>query len=414
MNNDNNNSNNIQKTNVGSIDKLLLNGTHEEIQKNLLVEIYKIATYCETLIGEGYYGRVTLQSIGPQITIKIDDENVQIPVVVKEAKHLRNPPKFRMDVVESDLILSCGEGMTCEAIILYILSKAWYKEKNIHMPLLVGMGSCDDYNIGISHLVLEKYGLENRINIKKHKFFGSPATLVFEQQDTIESFLTNVGGLIDYISFSLNDKMMCKLPNNITVYLPELIDNMCIFYLHTSYFLWNNYKLTLGDQSTNNVFIYWINENSRCGKKKLDKLKFINYNIGPNKYIRTNANKIIFKIGDIGISIMTPQPNVMIVGNLSDPDNLNKVKKYKEKCYSCWDFIFDVIRYVPIEVINKTVIYQIIQKYNISMKYIPFVGVNIDLYKSMPSELDILNDELYDKFKIDNVDINEENFTNYI
>lgn len=408
------NNNNNKISNIKSIDKLLLNGSHEDIQQNLLTEIYKIATYCDTLIGEGYYGRVVLQSVGKEMTIKIDDELIKIPVVIKESKQSRISSKFKIDVVDSNLIIHCGEGMICEAIFLFLLSKLWYKQKNIHVPLLVGMGSCDDHNIGVSHLVLEKYGLPDRINIKKHKFFGSPGSLAFEEQYIINSFLTNVGGLIDYVCFNMNIDMTCRLPNGITIDITELIDNMCIFYLHTTHILWETYKLTLGDQSTNNIFVHWIDENSVCGKKKLGNLKYINYQIGEDKYIKINTKGIVFKIGDIGISVMNPQPSVMIVGTLSNPDNVEDVLKYKTKSQCYWDFIFDSIRYLPLEIVSRTIIYQIIQKYNISLKYIPFVGTNIQHINSMPSELDILNDKLYEKFFTNNVENNDENFTNFL
>jgi hypothetical protein len=207
---------------------------------------------------------------------------------------------------------------------------------------------------------------------------------------------------------------MCVLPNKKNVHLPELVDNMCIFYLHTCHFLWEKYGLVLGDQSSNNVFVHWINENSRCGKKKLAKLKYINYDIGKHEYIQTKTNGIIFKIGDIGISVMSPQKNVMIVGNLSNLDNIDNVSKYKTKCHCYWDFIFDVLRYVPSNVANATIISQIIQKYNISEKYVPFVGTNEKFINLMPSELDILNDNLYDKLKVKKIKNDKECFTNFI
>lgn len=399
------------KSSISSIDKLLFNGTHKEILDNLVIEIYKIAKYCSELIGEGYYGRVTLSAVGLEMNIKIGDKLVLIPVVTKEAKYTG---KFSMDKIGSDLIISCMEGMVCEAIMLFILSKAWYKGQNIHMPLLVGIGSCDDKSIGVSHIILEKYGLEKKVNIKRSRFFGSPSSLAFENQQELLSFITNVGGLIDYISFNMQQNMKCVLPNNKTVYLPELVDNMCIFYLHTCYFLWEKYKMVLGDQSSNNVFVHWINKNSRCGKKKLANIKYINYDIGNNQYIQTNTNGIIFKIGDIGISIMSPQKNVMIVGNISNSENIKDVSKYKNKCHCHWDFIFDVIRYIPSNVANATIISKIIQKYNISEKYVPFVGTNEKFINSMPSELDILNDDLYNDLKVKTIKNNNETFTNFI
>lgn len=399
--------------NISSIDRLLLNGTDDEIKNNLLVEIYKISNYCDTVIGEGSFGKVILQSVGPYIKILIDDEKITIPVVIKESKYSKYS-QFNIRKIKDNLIISCGEGMLCEALILYILSKDWYKGINIHMPLLVGMGSCSETNIGVSHLILEKCGLENRVNIKNNSFIGSPSSLAFEQSDSIQSFLTNAGGLIDYISFNLKHDLKCILPNGAEVYLPDFIDGMFIFYLHTTHFLWTKYKLTLGDQSTNNIFLHWINESSRCGKKKVNNLKYIYYQIDKNTYIKINTNGIIFKIGDVGISVMNPQNNVIIIGNSSNEENIDLISKFKEKTYSFWDFIFDSLRYIPLEVVIKTKIFKIIEKYSISTKYIPFVGTNVKYNNEMLSELEILNDEIYDSLKINHEQIieNENIFIN--
>lgn len=408
---------------IKSIDSLLFKGDHKEIKNNLINEINKIANYCDTVIGEGYYGKVTLSAYGSNFQIKIGNELVTLPIVIKEAKYSGS---FSISKIQNDLIIHCSEGITCEAIILYILSKSWYNGENIHMPLLLGIGRCNknDGSFGISHMILERCGLSERINIKKTKFIGSPSNLAFGENQQLLSFISNVGGLVDYLTFNMQNKMMCTLPNGEKIYVPEIIDNICIFYLHTTHFLWEKYKLTLGDQSSGNIFIHWINEESRCGKIKLNNLKQINYQINyhndnkkKGQFIRINTNGMIFKIGDVGISVMNPQNNVMLVGNLTNEENLEYIARYKHKCYSYWDFIFDVLRYIPMNVMTSTIIYKIIQKYDISTKYIPFVGVHERHIESMPSELEILNDALYDKMKIKNIsnDMDDSGtFTNYL
>ena len=389
---------------VGSIDKLLLNGTHDQIKLNIIKEIQKISDYCDNVIGEGYYGRVILSSYGPNFSIYVGDELISISVVIKEAKFVND---IHIDKVNENLIIYCQDGVTCESIILFMLSKSWYKEENIHMPLLVAMSMCDQNNNGISHIVLERCGLKNKIDIKKTKFFGSPsAALISGINNPMYSFMTNIGSLIDYVTFNMEKNMMCTLPNQIKINIVELIDTICIFYLHTNDFIWKKYKLTLGDQSTNNIFIHWINENSRCGKKKLDKLENIYYDIG-NKYIKTKSNGMIFKIGDVGMSVMNPQNNVILIGNIAEKQYLENINAYKNKSHFYWDFIFDVIRFIPTKVMSSTIIYQIIKKYDISEKYIPFVGVREEYINSMPSEIEILNDPLYDQLKIDQFKIDQ-------
>lgn len=387
-----------------TIDKLLFNGTHKEIISNLEREIDMIANYCDKIIGEGYYGRVISSAYGPNFFINIDDQIARIDIVIKQAKIKSN---ISIDQMDNDLIIHCQDGIGCEAIILYILSKSWYKEENLHMPLLVAMSKCDDdeeLGFGAIHnIVLEKCGLQHKIDMKKTNFFANPSILI-SGDPPMRSYMANIGMLIDYITLNMKHNMKCVLPNEISVDVVELIDTICIFYLHTNHFVWSKYKLTLGDQSTNNVFIHWINYSSRCGKTKLDKLENIYYDIG-TQYIKTKSNGMIFKLGDVGISVMVPQPNVMVVGNAGDYGYLYpNVKKYKNKSYFFWDFIFDVIRFIPTKIMSLTVIYQIILKYDISEKYVPFVGIKEKYIKSMPSELEILNDPLYDKFKISKSD----------
>lgn len=379
-----------------TIEKLLFDGSHEEIKSNLTRQIYLISDYCDKIIGEGYYGRVISSAYGPEFSINIGDQTHNIFVVIKQAK-FKN--KITIEKIDGNLIIYCQNGIASEAIILYMLSKSWYKEENLHMPLLVAMSGCDDQEIGIiKNIVLERCGLQKKIYMKKTNFFTNPSTLV-SGNTFMSSFMTNIGVLIDYITLNITNDMKCCLPNDIVVDVVDLIDTICIFYLHTNHFIWRKYKLTLGDQSTNNVFIHWINKSSRCGKTKLDKLENIYYDIG-KKYIKTKSNGMIFKLGDVGMSVMVSQNNVMIVGNVGSHEYLSNVNQYKNKSHFYWDFIFDVIRFIPTKIMSLTVIYQIIQKYDISEKYVPFVGIKEKYINSMPSELELLNDSLYDKFKI--------------
>lgn len=423
--------------NKNNLSNLLLNGTHEDITKNLLIEVNKIANYCESVVGEGYFGKVTIPMVGPTLSIKVGDETIILPIVIKESKV---KGEIYIDNIGDTLIINADGNMTCEALILFMLSKSWYKEENIHLPFLIGMGRCDLSIKGISHLILEKCGLPNRIPVDRSHFSGSPASLSLDSTVNY-SYLTNVGGLIDYIysNFKIGPKteltsklfadamreshleLICDFPKGIinsgiekNVSLVEIIDNICIFYLHTCHFLWKKYGLVLGDQHIENIFIHWINESSMCGKKKLDKLETINYEINKNKYIKVKAHGMIYKIGDIGISIMNVQKDVMIIGNISNPNNLELALKYKTKCYSCWDFIFELLRYCPLEIVYQTIIYSIIEKHNISLKYMAFVGLDNKFKDDFPSELDILNDINYTDLIIDHINDSETEFTNYL
>jgi hypothetical protein len=234
----------------------------------------------------------------------------------------------------------------------------------------------------------------------------------------IPSYMSNIHNLINYFKYNMQPDMSCILPNNIKIYIPEIIDNICIFYLHTCYILWKKYKIVLGDQHSENIFIHWINSKSICGKTDLSKLKYINYSIGNSSFIKIKTYGMIYKIGDVGYSIMNSQDNVMVVANLNDMNdvNIDLLLKYKTKCYSFWDFILNIIGDMPIHFLNETIIYKIILKHNISQKHLNVYGTNNQYYNNMLSEINILNDDLYNVYKINSSDLSNssEHFTNNI
>jgi hypothetical protein len=381
--------------------ELLTRGSMEEIEKNLLNEIYNVASFCSDTIGEGAFGKITVPAVGPYLSVKLGDDHVLLPIVIKETK--LNGSIF-IDIYEKNLILSSYGNLTCEALILFVLSKGWYKGLNLHLPFLMGMGSCDNQISGVTHIILEKCGLpENIVLANSEDYFGNPFHLGSRASNTKITNISTVGQLLDYFSFRTDKNLNCIIPNNKIVYTPEIIDTICIFYLHTTYYLWEKYGLVLGDQHIDNVFIQWISKNSRCGKKSLDKLEMISYSVGKNKCINVNTHGMIFRIGDIGVSIMNIQKNVMIVGNLIDSNKIKDVLKYKNKCNCYWDFIFNLSSLCPLNIFNKTIISKIMKKHNIFTKYVAFFGVKEKYKNNFPTEIDILNDELYVK-----VDIKEE------
>ena len=385
---------------------LLTKGSHDDIKKKLLSEIYNIAYYCENIVGEGFFGKVKVPAVGPYMSIKIDNNIIVLPVVIKEAKANVG---FFIDEIDKTLIINSTSNMTCEALILFILSKAWYKEQNLHLPFLMGLGSCNQQVTGISHIILEKCGLPDSIvTIDRANYFGNPHTISADNP-IILSYLSNIAGLVDYLMVNQTNDMMCLLPNEKNIHMPEIIDNICIFYLHTTHFLWEKFGLTLGDQHVENVFIHWINAMSRCGKRQLNNLEYISYDVGKS-FIKVKTHGMIYKIGDVGISVMNVQKTVMILGNISNGDNMTECLKYKNKCYCFWDFILNFLSLLPPSLINKTIISKIIDKHNIGLKYIPFIGLNVKYQKDFPNELDILNDELYNSLRVSKPEGDDKNF----
>lgn len=388
---------------------LIMNGTHEQIRMNLLNELSNISKYCTKLIGTGFFGDVFSYAVGKSVKIKINNAIHEIPVVVKYTKF---PGKFNMISYEDHLIISSQDGFICEAIVLFILSKLWYKSLNLHVPFLIGI-CMDQNNLTVKMLVLEKCGLDKPIKLKTNFFTRDLLNLGMENKNVL-SIVETVKKLLEYIEIYVDLDMKCVLPNNKTVYVPSIIDEICIFFIHTFSYLYDKFNLLLGDQHVANVFIHWINDKSICGTKKLNKLKYINYNIGNNKYITIKTNGMIYKIGDIGVSMINVQKDVVIVTYLSNNNQqaYDEILKYNKNNHHYWIFIFDLLYHTPLEIIEKTIIYKIIKKYNISLKYANLLGIKSeDFIDDFPLEFDILNDELYSDMITTNVKDDEYNFT---
>lgn len=392
--------------------KLLTTGSHKEIKDKLLIEISKIAKYCTETVGEGYFGKVTIPSVGPFIGIKVGEDIVVLPTAIKESKHMGNSDVI-FENVDRDLIIYSDNSLTCEAIILFIMSKLWYKSKNIHLPFLIGMGMCEYGKLIVSHLIIEKYGRDSLTELDIGKYISDP-TRLSNPYRIIKSYITTVGDLIDYIIMNKNDKLMCTLPNDQIIYFPELIDNLCIFFLHTSYFLWSECKITLGDQHLSNIFIHWLSNYSNCGNRSTEKIKNIYYELKDNTYIKVKANGIIFKIGDIGCSAMAIQKNVIIMGDLANRDNLDRIKMYKKKCNIYLDPILKILSVLPIEVLIKTKIFNIISSNKELSKYYPNIGYLEKDNAVAPTELDILMNNAYSDLIMKEYVDDEENFTIFL
>jgi hypothetical protein len=384
----------MAKSNI-DIYGLLKNGKHEEIRKHLMDEVYKMATYCSQVIGEGFFGKVTVPVTGPAFSVKIDDEYIIMPIVVKEAKNVGN---VYMDDIDNTLIISSDMSLSCEAIMLYILSKFWYKGLNLHLPYMIGIGNCNpDNKLLVTNIISERHGLFHQIEINYQNYIRTPMHLNQMNKDMRYSYLASVGDLFEYILVNYDDKFMCKLENNINVYLPDLIDQYCIFYLHTSDFLWKNLGMTLSDQHAGNIFVHWINSMSRCGKKSLTDLKNIYYEIGKNKYLKIPVNGLIFKIGDIGTCFMKIQDSVMIVGDLANSRNLNYVTMYKKKYNLYLESMEIILGMFPLEILTKTKIYKILLKNKYLARHI-YIGFRKQDNINAPTELEILNDDIYSDF----------------
>ena len=391
--------------------KLITKGSIDEIKENILQEMAKIGNYCTEILGEGYFGKVIVPTVGPYLSVKIGDNKVVLPVAIKEAKNGGGVVFF--EDVDDDLIIYSDSGITCEALVLFIISKLWYKSANIHLPFLMAIGMCDLGKYVVTHLMLERYGLDNYTQLDYNKYITDP-TRISTIYKPIDTHMTNVGDILDYVTLNMDDKLMCVLPNKQKIYYPDFVDRICIFFMHTSYFIWNMNKITLGDQHVNNIFVQWINETTVCGKRSTKNIKNIYYELNNKKYLKVPTNGLIFKLGDVGCSVMQIQKNVIIVGDLANNHNLSKVKLYKKKCNVYIDAILKIFQIIPLEVTTKTKIYKIISTDKILSKYFPNMGFDEKNNKNAPTELDVLMRDEYSDLVVSSYVDDDENFVNFL
>lgn len=393
--------------------ELLKNGSVDEIKNNLLEEILKISNYCDTIIGEGYFGKVKISKIGEFFNIKIDGNIKSLKVVVKESKNIG---KFSMIDHNDDLIISSNNGIMAEAIILFMISKLWYDGFNIHLPFLLAMGSCDNTNPeAITRIILEKHGLDNFITMKYLDTIPNPNEInLYLENRYSQSMLITFYEFAAYLTSNMNmSDLTCELPNIKSVYVPDIIDYMCIFYLHTSYVLWKKLGIILGDQHSANMYVHWLNDNSMCGKKNISNIEYIYYEIGNNKYLKIPTNGIIFKIGDVGNSVMNIQNNVIVVGDLYHDiwDIFKGYKKYHRFYVKPIEHILDLF---PRMIKNKTKINKLFDSNEYIGQYIPYMGFDMKIDSLLPTELDILNDNMYHKFVETKISDSENVFINHL
>lgn len=384
---------------------ILTNGDKKTLFENVLEEMDKIFRYCDHVLGEGYFGKVTRNTVGAFFNVNIGKDNtvVTMPIVVKQSKRNGTIAKKEIGNV---LFIYSNDNMTCEAMMLYMVSKLWYKGISPNLPFLVAAGNCDNNPQITTHLMLEFNGLSPGIVIDRTKMlFSMKHNFMYY---TRYSTLTTFYDLCIYMLLNMDDKLMCKLPNNVIVYVPEIVDNFIISFLYTSNLLWNKLKLTLLDQHYENIYTHWINDTSYSGDRSLSELKTICFQLDKNKYLRINTHGIIFKIGDIGSSVMIPQKNVYIIGDIAT-QNVEMLKIYANKIPVYLDTLTRLSLLMPQIILSNTKIYKILSKDPFN-KYYFGNGIKMDEINKYPTDLDVLNDPAFAELIVDKVSDDKNNF----
>jgi hypothetical protein len=376
-----------------NISQILTNGKLDNIENVLYESISKMADYCDDILGEGFFGKVTSPQYGPVSIVKIDTELIFLKTAIKEEKHKGNITT----IGENQKVYIIGNTtLAVEALLMCLMSKLWYESITPHVPFLIGLSMCKAKtgNLSdISRIIFERHGLTNENNlprsilIQKGKKFKP---YICNANKDIVTSLATLDELFMFIDYFTDENLMCELPNKIKVYIPELIDFLTVSFIHTSMLLKQKYKIYLSDQHAGNILIHWINDMSRIGKKNIANLEEIYYQIDKNKYLKFKTPKILLKISDIGTCVAEPQENLIIIGDMMQNKDgvydFELLDLYKEHP-TYFEMFTNLTTGISRKILNETVIGKIMSDdlYN----NVSIWGIPID--KPLPSEFDILN-----------------------
>lgn len=362
------------------ITKLLKSEDLFYIKNTLPKLLLDMSNYCDKILGKGLNGEVTTRTFGETINVIIKDKTIALPVVLKKSLH---SGKFNIDIVNDILYLSCDKNLTCEAIMLYYISKLWFSGASPHLPFMVAFSICGD-NLQI---ITEKHGLNKEILLECDIYTQIP-DLDYEYKENYKSNLATLQDLFIYVNNNANGDLIV-LPNGITCNVVKLFDYITISLLHTYDLLYNKYKISLGDMHSGNIFIHWLNKNSYCGNTYIgDATHIVYYN---TKYIRIETYGFVVKVGDIGNSVMNPHKNVFIVGQSQD---VNKAIDLLKKCYSKYNpayyqIIYNLMVGVQYKYFLKMCIFQIFNVYPFNELAL-FGAIETKYIKDFPRATDLL------------------------
>lgn len=393
-----------------NISQILTSGSLDNIENVLYESISNIADYCDDILGEGFFGKVTSPQYGPIFSIKIDDEYTYLKTAIKEEKHKGNVTTIGAN---QKVYIIGDTTLAIEGLILSLMSKLWYDSVTPHVPFLIGLSTCKGKtgNLSdISRLVIERHGLTTENNIPKNimiKHGKKFKPYILNANKDIITSLSTLDELFMFLDHLTDDKLMCELPNGINVYVPELIDYLVVSFIHTSMLLKQKYKIYLSDQHGGNILVHWINDMSKIGKKNIAQLEEIYYELDKNKYLKFKVPKLLLKISDVGTCVAEPQKDLILIGDMLpnkdggyDFDLLDLFKKHP----TYFEMFMNLKTSISERILSKTIIGKIMSEdpYNGSSLW----GMPID--KPLPSEETVLNK--FNKYIVDNTIDNNTTF----
>jgi len=371
--------------------------------------------YCEEKLGSGYFGDVVSNTISGSVEIKIKNKKIPMEVAIKKIRSQTGV--FDVIKYEDSIIIYSNNELSCETIFFMLVSELWIREITPHVPYLIGAGKCDTTlppkNIDtaqnltqlkqdtllINRFVIERHGLSEEIIVQNKGI--NP--FVNEGPKITKTYLNNLMDLMKYICLNRKqDKAL--LPNDIQCNIVDLLDGYFISFLHTAHLLWKNYKITLLDQHSKNIFIHWIDKQTYMGTKLLDNVKYIYYKLtNKNEYIRIPTFGTLLKIGDLGSCVSNPTNNLFIVGDLPQiDDSLKHIHKYKTQLPMYIDFMLNINFLLPTDIYDQTIVSKIFHQemFKDLVIYDGYMS-NVDKYPS-PYDL-LLYNPAFDKYRVNSI-----------
>ena len=398
---------------------------HEKIgtiMNNLENTIMKINKYCLNKlgkkIGSGNFSEVYLVD---KITMQHKNEKFNIDVVEKALKkHFFKPGNFIYKKMHNnELYIHAKNSFATEIIILYFISKYWLEGSNPHLPFMIGFCIKEK---NVLSILLEKNGYDIQIKYDTSKYIRNIIG-INSNPDNRYSQLITLCDLIKYILCNYDDDKLTyifPIDNTEPTYIPDLVDEICMFLIYNSYYFWNKMNLSLYDQHDKNIYLYNL-KNGRCGNREISKLKHIYYQIDKDIFLKININHFIMKIGDVGHAILNSQKNVHIIGHVENIDNvITHTQIFRENNKFYMYYMLDILQSFPMKIIKETKFYKLFNKHSIYDKMflnynkLTSIGIDKTMYDKIPSEQTFLTDAIFDDIKHNKSIDDDENFTIFI
>ncbi len=358
--------------------------------KDGLLDVIKYNEFCPKILGSGSFGSVYIPSDINTINTQIYENLIEIPVVIKKAHDNDNIniKKDGLTIKDNILFIKTLDGNLFTELLILLKIREIYN-KTIHLPLIVGYGTCNNSN-NVDKIITMRYGLKKPIKI------DLPNKIT-------ENNLTTLRELFEYIYYKKNIDGSVKLPNGLICNnISELFDNIVISYLTTHIFLCKN-NIYPNDMHYENIFIHWLNENSYYKDKSIKDLKEVIYKIN-NKYYKIKTFGFLIILGDTGCFSTKLKNNVIIPSCYIYENYYKQIKVFfKNNAIGVFYQFLDFIKYlISYRNFKKTESFKIKSSYEIYDNKVLSFEVYDNLNDNLMPKIEEILELFYEKYGVKN------------